>query len=92
MRFADPTNFLLLLLVLALAGFVVLALRRKKRLIERFGDLPLIMRNAPYISFARQGSKAALVILALALVVVALARLQFGTHLELLKREARTAA
>lgn len=87
MRFAEPTNFLLLLGVLALAGFVFWALKRKKSLLRRFGDLPLIMKNAPYISFARQGSKAALLLLALVFVVLALARLQFGTHLEMLKRE-----
>ncbi|RKX24646.1 MAG: hypothetical protein DRP47_11060 [Candidatus Zixiibacteriota bacterium] len=87
MRFAEPTNFLLLLGVLALAVFVLWALSRKKRLLQRFGDLPLIMKNAPYISFARQGSKAAFLLLALVLIVFSLARLQFGTHLEMLKRE-----
>lgn len=87
MRFAEPNNFLILLGVLALGLFVFMVLARKKTLLSRFGDLPLIMRNAPYISFARQRTKAIILLLGLAFVAVALARLQFGTHLELMKRE-----
>lgn len=87
MRFAEPINFAILLLILLLGVFVFFALARKKRLMQRFGDLPLLMKNAPYISFARQRTKSLLILIALMLVAVALARLQFGTHLELLKRE-----
>ena len=87
MRFSEPNNFLILLGLLVLGLFVFVTLRRKKTLLKRFGDLPLIMRNAPYISFVRQRTKAVLVLIGLAFVVVALARLQFGTHLEILKRE-----
>jgi Ca-activated chloride channel family protein len=87
MRFAEPINFVILLGVFALGVFVFWALSRKKNLLERFGDIPLILKNAPYISFARQRSKAALLLVGLALMSVVLARLQFGTHLEMLKRE-----
>ncbi|MCM2271393.1 MAG: VWA domain-containing protein [candidate division Zixibacteria bacterium] len=87
MRFAEPYHFALLLGVLVIGVFLFWAIARKKRILARFGDLPLIMRTAPYISFARQRTKAILLLLGLALVVVALARLQFGTHLEMLKRE-----
>ena len=87
MRFAEPTYFSLLLGVLLLAVFVFWAIGRKKRLLELFGDLPLLMRNAPYISFARQRTKAILVLVGLVFVCLALVRLQFGTHLEKLERE-----
>jgi len=87
MRFAEPIHFLILLGVVLLGIFVFWVLTRKKKLMSRFGDLPLIMKNAPYISFSRQATKAVLLLIALALVSVTLARLQFGTHLELLKRE-----
>ncbi len=87
MRFADPYNFWLLALVVVLALFAIWALARKKRLLERFGDMPLILKNAPYISFARQGGKSALLLLALVFIVLAVARLQFGTHMEMLKRQ-----
>ena len=87
MRFADPYNFVLLIGVLLLGIFMFWALARKKRALKRFGDLPLLMRMSPFISFPRQRTKAILLILALAFVVLALARLQFGTHMEMLKRE-----
>ena len=87
MRFAEPINFAILLVILLLGVFVFFALARKKKLMQRFGDLPLLMKNAPYISFARQRTKSLLILIALIFLAVALARLQFGTHLELLKRE-----
>lgn len=87
MRFAEPINFALLILVILLSIFVFWALARKKKLLSIFGDIPLIMKNAPYISFARQRTKAILLLVAFVFVSLALARLQFGTHLEMLKRE-----
>ncbi len=87
MRFESPENFIILIGILLLAIFVFWAIAKKKKLLQRFGDIPLILKNAPYISFPRQVSKAAILLLALVFVTAALARLQFGTHLELLKRE-----
>ena len=87
MRFAEPTYFALLIGVVMLGLFVFWAIGRKKRLLNLFGDLPLLLKNAPYISFARQRTKAILVLAGLALVCVAMARLQFGTHMEKLERE-----
>jgi len=87
MRLSEPINLLLLIAVVLLGLFLMWAISRKKSLLQRFGDIPLIMKNAPYISFARQRVKALLVLLALIFAVLALARLQFGTHLEMLKRE-----
>lgn len=87
MRFAAPENFLILLGVIAMGIFVFWSISRKRALLDRFGDLPLILKTAPFLSFARQRTKAVLLVLGLAMVAVALARLQFGTHLELLKRE-----
>lgn len=87
MRFAEPIYFALLLAVLLLGVYVFWAISRKKKLLNLFGDLPLLMKNAPYISFARQRTKAVLVLVGLGFVSVALARLQFGTHLEKLQRE-----
>ncbi len=87
MRFADPIYFALILAVLLLGVYVFWAISRKKKLLNLFGDLPLLLKNAPYISFARQRTKAVLVLIGLAFVCIALARLQFGTHLEKLERE-----
>lgn len=87
MRFSEPEHFLLLIVIALLGLFVMMALAHKKKLLARFGDLPLLMKNAPYISFPRQRTKAILLLLGLAFVAVSLARLQFGTHQEMLKRE-----
>jgi Ca-activated chloride channel family protein len=87
MRFAEPTYFALLIPVILVGLFVFWSIARKKKLLNLFGDLPLLLKNAPYISFARQRTKAILILLGLALACIALARLQFGTHLEKLKRE-----
>ena len=87
MRFAAPENFTILLGVLVLAIFMFYSLARKKKLLKIFGDLSLIMKNSSYISFARQRTKAILLIIALIFLTFTLARLQFGTHLEMLERE-----
>jgi Ca-activated chloride channel family protein len=87
MRFASPENFVLFVAVFLLGMFLIWSLRRKVKLLQKFGDLPLILKNAPYISYSRQVFKAVLLLVALGLMVVAVSRLQFGTHLELLKRQ-----
>jgi Ca-activated chloride channel homolog len=87
MRFEDPSKFIFLFGVLLLGLFVFWTLARKKRLLARFGDLPLLMKNAPYISFGRQRTKAVLILLAMVFLCGTIARLQFGTHLEMVKRE-----
>ena len=87
MRFAEPTNFLIMIAVVLLGVFLLWAVTRKKQMLERFGDLPLLLKTSPYISFARQRTKVLLVLVGLSFVTLALARLQFGTHLEMLRRE-----
>jgi Ca-activated chloride channel family protein len=87
MRFAAPDNFIFILVIILLGAFMLWSIARKRSLLERFGDIPLVMRNAPYISFARQRTKAVLLAVGMVLITLALARLQFGTHLELVKRE-----
>jgi len=87
MRFASPENLFIFLLVAVLLVFYIWAIKRKKRLLERFGDIFLIMKNAPYISFVRQGGKAAMILAALAFLTLTLSQLQCGTHMEMMKRE-----
>jgi Ca-activated chloride channel family protein len=87
MRFASPENLLLLFLLLLLAVFYIWAIKRKKKLLERFGDILLLMKNAPQISFARQGGKAALILAAVFFLIMTLSQLQCGTHMEMMKRE-----
>jgi Ca-activated chloride channel family protein len=87
MRFAEPFNLLLIFVVIIIGLLIFWAISRKKRLLKLFGDLPLIMKNAPFISFARQRTKVMILLFGMIFIVLALSRLQFGTHLEMLKRE-----
>lgn len=87
MRFALPENLFLLGLVVILALFYIWSIRRKKKILSRFGDVWLLMKNSPYISFARQGSKAALLIVSVLFLVLTLSQLQCGTHMEMMKRQ-----
>jgi Ca-activated chloride channel family protein len=87
MRFAVPSNLILLGLVVVLGIFYIWSISRKKRLLSRFGDLFLIMKNAPYISFARQGGKAMLLLAGVLFMAITLSQIQCGTHMEMMKRE-----
>ncbi len=87
MRFAEPFNFVVLAGVILLGLFLFWTLSRKKQMLARFGDLPLLMKTSPYISFVRQRTKILLVLVGLSFITLALASLQFGTHLEVLRRE-----
>jgi len=87
MKFATPENLIFLVLVLVLIVFYIWSIGRKKRLLARFGDMLLLLKNAPYISFARQGGKAAMLIGAVLFMVLTLSRLQCGTHMEMMRRE-----
>lgn len=87
MRFASPEYFLLFFLVLLLIVFFVWAIKRKQKMLARFGDIFLLMKNAPYLSFARQGGKAAILISAVLFLILTMAQLQCGTHMEMMKRE-----
>ncbi len=87
MRFASPEHLILLGLLVFLVFFYVWAIRRKKRILERFGDMLLLLKNSPHISFARQGGKAAMMIAGVLFLVLTLSQLQCGTHMEMMKRE-----
>ncbi len=87
MRFFQPIYLLGLLLIPILGIFYWWAISRKKKVLARFGDIPLIMRASRGISFARQASKAVLLLLAVLFLALAVARPQLGTHMEMMKRE-----
>jgi len=87
MRFYEPLYLLTLLLIPVLGLFFWWAITRRKQVLARFGDIPLIMRAANGISFKRQASKALLILTAVLFLSLALAQPQLGTHMELMKRE-----
>ncbi len=86
MRFGASQYVWLLLALPILAGLLVLSFRRRRRALEAFGDLSLMDRLASSVSTEKRVIKAALVMLAAMFLVLALARPQWGTKLETVRR------
>ncbi len=87
MRFASPENFALLVVILVLGIFYTWSIKRKKKVLARFGDLFLLLKTSPYISFARQGGKAVMLLAGIVFAILTLSQFQCGTHMEMMKRE-----
>ena len=87
MRFAAPENLALIGIIVILAIFFAWAINRKKKILSRFGDILLLLRTSPHISFARQGGKATVLLVGVFFIVLTLSQLQCGTHMEMMKRE-----
>ncbi len=87
MRFAAPEYFWAFLLVAVLAALYWYAARRKRRLLETFADRGLLDNLIRNFSPTVRRYKVAMLFLGMIIVVICLARPQFGTHMEVLKRE-----
>lgn len=87
MRFATPEYLYGLLVIAALALFMWSVSRRKKRLLESFADRSLLTGLIQNYSPMKRRYKTAFIFLGLIFLVFCLARPQFGTHMEMLKRE-----
>lgn len=78
MTFALPNSLWLLLLVPAMTAFLVWAWRRKERLISQFVQSRLLAELTVGVSKSRQKARLGLLVAALTLVILALARPQWG--------------
>ncbi len=87
MRFYAPIYLLAIALVPILGLFFWWSITRKKKLLARFGDIPLVMRAASGISYPRQVTKAVMLLAAVLFLSLAIAKPQLGTHMEMMKRE-----
>ena len=87
MRFFEPLYLLGMLLIPILGFFYWIAISRKRSILAKFGDIPLIMRAASGISFSRQAGKAAMLLAAVLFLALAAAKPQLGTHMEMMKRQ-----
>jgi len=87
MRFASPESFWLLLSLPLLAGFFLYAYRKKRDTLRRFAQVEMLKRMTENFSQRRQVFKAFLILLVAGFSVLALARPQFGTRMELMKRK-----
>jgi len=89
MRFSDPQYFHLLWLVPALGLLLWTAARRRRMLVSRFAAPELTRRlAAPFLPGVR-GLRTAALLAAFTLLVIALARPQYGKQAVILKREGR---
>lgn len=86
-RFANPEYLYLLLGVPVLLVLWLINNFRRKRALARFGDSSIITRLIPEISKARPAVKIALTLAALVFFSLMLARPQFGSRIEEVKRE-----
>ena len=86
-RFAQPDMLYLLLLVPALVVIWIVGNRRRRMARERFGESELVARLSPDYSPLRLTLKFIVRVTALIFAVVLIARPQFGSRLEEVKRE-----
>ncbi|HSO27138.1 MAG TPA: VWA domain-containing protein [Anaerolineales bacterium] len=87
MTFAKPTFLYLLALVPLFAVFLVWANNRRKADISRLGDRTLIDRLSAGINWQGRRWRSVLWLLALALIIVSLARPQWGTEVQTVEQE-----
>lgn len=81
-RFGAPVWLPALALVPALVAVYWLSAKRRQRLLERFGESDLVKRLTGSVNSLARRTKAAFRVAAASLVVLALARPQFGTRVE----------
>ena len=86
-RFEEPTYLYLLLLLPFLAAFYLYSNYRRRKAIRKFGDAVLMAQLMPDVSKYRPDVKFWLVFAAIGLFAVLLARPQFGSKLETVKRQ-----
>ncbi len=86
-RFANTYMFYLLALIPVLVLLFIAMRARKKKLLERFGNPELLAGLAPEASRRRVRNKFILLLCALALLILAGARPQFGSKLKEVERE-----
>jgi Ca-activated chloride channel family protein len=86
-RFEEPTYLYLLLLLPFLAAFYLYSNYRRRKAIRKFGDPVLMAQLMPDVSKYRPDVKFWLVFAAIGLFAVLLARPQFGSKVETVKRQ-----
>jgi Ca-activated chloride channel homolog len=86
-RFANPEYLYLLLLLPVLVILWIVNEIRKRRALRRFGDINLVKNLIPELSGMRSSVKFILELAALSLAIIMLARPQFGSKIEEVKKE-----
>ena len=86
-RFEEPFYLYLLLLLPVLTVLYIYSNYKRRKAIREFGDPELMAPLMPDVSKRRPDIKFALILVCIALFAVLLARPQFGSHLETVKRQ-----
>ena len=86
-RFISTEILFGLLLVPALGGFFWGARRARRRALAQFGDLALVQKLSATLSRRARAAKSVLILVAVAFLVLALARPQFGSRVEIVRSE-----
>jgi len=87
LRFAQYPMLHLFWLLPLLIAFFVFVFRWKTQALRRFGNMELMKKLVPSSSRGREIGKAAMILIAIAFIILALARPQIGTRMEEVKRE-----
>lgn len=86
-RFANPEYlYLFILIPVFILGFIYLNLRKKKN-VQKFGQLGLVKQMMPEMSLKRGYLKFWITLVALSFGVILIARPQFGTKMEKVEKE-----
>jgi Ca-activated chloride channel family protein len=86
-RFENPAFLYLLIIIPVIIVIRLLEMRKRKLKLKKFGDLSLLKQLMPDVSSSRKSLKFWLMIAALALLIVMLARPQMGTKISQEKRK-----
>lgn len=85
-RFENPAFLYLLIIIPVFILIRLLGIRKRKRKLKKFGDIELVKQLMPDVSYSRRALKFWLMMAALALIIVMLARPQMGTKISQEKR------
>lgn len=86
-RFENPAFLYLLIIIPVIIVIRLLEMRKRKLKLKKFGDLSLLKQLMPDVSLSRKSLKFWLMVAALALLIVMLARPQMGTKISQEKRK-----
>ena len=86
-RFSNPNSLYFLIVIPLLVLLYLYGIRSQRRRLKEFGNPVLLRSLMPNVSYVRPHIKFSLLLLALVLLIIGLARPQFGTKLETNKRQ-----
>lgn len=86
-RFENPAFLYLLIIIPVIIVIRFLEMRKRKLKLKKFGDLSLLKQLMPDVSSSRKSLKSWLMVAALALLIVMLARPQMGSKISQEKRK-----